>query len=201
MGAPRLAGSTTCRCRPRPRWPRGRTWRELVRVDGELLGSSPSAEDLDRDVRRLARPAAFSASSVDLGARVEARARGRSRLTACVCVRNGSNGIDFFMCGPRSLRIRMWIGIWPPSKRGAVLGAGARAVALLAAAGGLARARALAAADALAGLAASPAAGLSVCRPTSRLARLVFSAIALALLDLDRGGARDGASRESARCP
>src|SRR6202453_4363771 len=37
-------------------------------------------------------------------------------LTACVCVRNISNGIDFFMCGPRSLRIRMWIGIWPPSK-------------------------------------------------------------------------------------
>jgi len=39
-------------------------------------------------------------------------------LTACVCVRNGSKGIDFFMCGPRSLRIRMWIGIWPPSAFG-----------------------------------------------------------------------------------
>src|SRR3954447_6299675 len=24
--------------------------------------------------------------------------------------------MDFFMCGPRSLRMRMWIGIWPPSK-------------------------------------------------------------------------------------
>src|SRR5215217_8384051 len=45
------------------------------------------------------------------------RASRSARLTGCVCVRNGSNGIDFFMCGPRSLRIRMWIGIWPPSKR------------------------------------------------------------------------------------
>ena len=35
------------------------------------------------------------------------RASRSSRLTACVCVRNISNGIDFFMCGPRSLRIRM----------------------------------------------------------------------------------------------
>ena len=34
-----------------------------------------------------------------------------------MCVRNGSNGIDIFLCGPRSLRIRMWIGFWPPSKR------------------------------------------------------------------------------------
>ncbi len=33
-------------------------------------------------------------------------------------VRKFSNGIDFFMCGPRSLRIRMWIGICPPSAAG-----------------------------------------------------------------------------------
>ena len=38
-------------------------------------------------------------------------------LTGWVWVRKGSNGIDFFLCGPRSLRMRMWIGIWPPSKR------------------------------------------------------------------------------------
>jgi hypothetical protein len=31
-------------------------------------------------------------------------------------VRNFSKGIDFFMCGPRSLRIRMWMGVCPPSK-------------------------------------------------------------------------------------
>src|SRR5919199_118339 len=37
------------------------------------------------------------------------------------CARNGSKGIDFFMCGPRSLRIRMWIGICPPSKLWRVL--------------------------------------------------------------------------------
>ena len=71
-------------------------------------------------------------------------------MTGCVCVRNVSNGIDFFMCGPRSLRIRMWIGIWPPSKPRAVLGARARARALLAATRRLAGAGALAAADALA---------------------------------------------------
>ena len=34
-----------------------------------------------------------------------------------MCVRNGSNGIDIFFVGPRSLRIRMCSGIWPPSKR------------------------------------------------------------------------------------
>ena len=42
-------------------------------------------------------------------------------FTGWVCVRNGSNGIDFFMCGPRSFRMRMWIGIWPPSKRALLL--------------------------------------------------------------------------------
>ena len=35
------------------------------------------------------------------------RASRSTKLTGCVWVRNGSNGIDFFMCGPRSLRIRM----------------------------------------------------------------------------------------------
>src|SRR5215203_1639252 len=44
------------------------------------------------------------------------RASRSRRFTGWVCVRNFSNGIDFFMCGPRSLRIRMWIGVWPPSK-------------------------------------------------------------------------------------
>src|SRR4051794_9106050 len=44
------------------------------------------------------------------------RASRSAMLNTCVCVRKGSNGIDFFMCGPRSLRMRMWIGIWPPSK-------------------------------------------------------------------------------------
>src|SRR5687768_488637 len=45
------------------------------------------------------------------------RASRSSRLTACVWVRKGSKGIDIFLFGPRSLRIRMWIGFWPPSKR------------------------------------------------------------------------------------
>src|SRR5687768_18479513 len=42
------------------------------------------------------------------------RASRSSRLTACVWVRKGSKGIDIFLLGPRSLRIRMWIGFWPP---------------------------------------------------------------------------------------
>ena len=50
-------------------------------------------------------------------AQSEKRASRSSRFTCCVCVRNGSNGIDIFLFGPRSLRIRMWIGFWPPSKR------------------------------------------------------------------------------------
>ena len=44
------------------------------------------------------------------------RSSSEDTLTGWVWVRKGSNGIDFFMCGPRSFRIRMWIGIWPPSK-------------------------------------------------------------------------------------
>ena len=53
---------------------------------------------------------------VDRGAGVEARLE-VVQVDGCVCVRNGSNGIDIFLFGPRSLRIRMWIGFWPPSKR------------------------------------------------------------------------------------
>src|SRR4051794_19201801 len=64
----------------------------------------------------LARPVALRASSVT-SAPLSKRASRSCTLTPCVAVRNISNGIDFFMCGPRSLRIRMWIGIWPPSNR------------------------------------------------------------------------------------
>ena len=45
------------------------------------------------------------------------RASRSRRFTGWVLVRNFSNGIDFFIVGPRSLRMRMWIGFWPPSKR------------------------------------------------------------------------------------
>ena len=64
----------------------------------------------------MARPAAFSAArSTD--APSSKRALEVVEVHGCVCVRNGSNGIDIFLFGPRSLRIRMWIGFWPPSKR------------------------------------------------------------------------------------
>src|SRR3954467_12821774 len=80
-----------------------------------FLSSLPLARTLTGMSLRVPRPLAFSASSVTSSPASKRRSRSW-RLTACVCVRNGSKGIDFFMCGPRSLRIRMWIGIWPPSK-------------------------------------------------------------------------------------
>ena len=64
--------------------------------------------------RRLARPASRSDSGVT-SSPASKRASRSERLTGCVCVRNFSNGIDIFLFGPRSLRIRMWIGFWPPS--------------------------------------------------------------------------------------
>src|SRR4051795_9594018 len=76
---------------------------------------APLARTLTGMSLRLPRPLAFSASRVTSSPASKRRSRSW-RLTACVCVRNGSKGIDFFMCGPRSLRIRMWMGIWPPSK-------------------------------------------------------------------------------------
>src|SRR3954469_1286288 len=65
-------------------------------------------------------PCVFSESSVTESPDSNRASRSR-RFTGCVYVRNGSNGIDFFICGPRSLRMRMWIGIWPPSKLWRVL--------------------------------------------------------------------------------
>src|SRR3954465_2920887 len=79
------------------------------------LVSSPLARILTGTSLRLPNPLAASASSVT-SAPLSKRFSRSPRLTVCVCVRNRSKGIDFFMCGPRSLRIRMWIGIWPPSK-------------------------------------------------------------------------------------
>src|ERR1700741_2907513 len=131
-----------------------------------FLVSSPPPRILTGTPLRVARRAPCSASR-STAAPSSKRFSRSERLTAWVCVRNGSNGIDIFLFGPRSLRIRMWIGFWPPSKRARLLAperepaplrpvaapavaAGGGAVALLAAAGGLAGAGALAAAHALA---------------------------------------------------
>src|SRR4051812_42060795 len=81
------------------------------------LLSSPLARTLTGIPLRVARPLPAIASTVT-SAPESKRASRSARLTGWVWVRKGSNGIDFFMCGPRSLRIRMWIGIWPPSKFG-----------------------------------------------------------------------------------
>src|ERR687898_995605 len=77
--------------------------------------SSPWPRILTGTSRRVARPFSRRASGVT-SAPLSKRASRSRRFTGWVCVRNFSNGIDFFMCGPRSLRIRMWIGVWPPSK-------------------------------------------------------------------------------------
>src|SRR5215213_10231968 len=83
-------------------------------VSGLVISPRPST--LTGMSRRVARPAALSAArSTDAP---ESKRCSRSpRLTGCVCVRNISNGIDIFLFGPRSLRMRMWIGFCPPSKR------------------------------------------------------------------------------------
>src|ERR671929_2106073 len=79
------------------------------------LEISPVASTLTGTPLRVPRPFSRSASRVTEAPDSNRASRSR-RFTGCVCVRNGSKGIDFFMCGPRSLRIRMWIGICPPSK-------------------------------------------------------------------------------------
>src|SRR3954464_3722834 len=81
-----------------------------------FLEISPWPSTLTGTPLRVARLFSRSTSGV-ISAPASKRASRSRRLTGCVCVRpNCSNGIDFFMCGPRSLRIRMWIGLWPPSR-------------------------------------------------------------------------------------
>src|SRR4051812_18084505 len=76
---------------------------------------SPWPSTLTGTPLRVARLFSRRASGVTSAPSSKRASRSR-RLTGWVCVRpNCSNGIDFFMCGPRSLRIRMWIGFWPPS--------------------------------------------------------------------------------------
>ena len=81
----------------------------------ELLRELALAEDLHPDARRVARPFSRSESGVTSAPVVEARLE-VAQVHRLSLVRNVSKGIDCFMCGPRSLRIRMWMGIWPPSK-------------------------------------------------------------------------------------
>ena len=85
---------------------------ETVGLDRQLLGDLAPGEDLDRvGARRQPAPERLRG---DLGAGVEARLE-IGEVDRLRAVRNCSNGIDFFICGPRSLRIRMWIGFCPPS--------------------------------------------------------------------------------------
>ena len=64
--------------------------------------------------RRLASPAARRLSGVT-SAPAAKRASRSATLTGCVWVRNCSKGIDILRRGPRSFRVRMWIGFCPPS--------------------------------------------------------------------------------------
>src|SRR3954447_3671563 len=79
------------------------------------LVSSPLAGTLTAMPLRVARPFSRSVSSVT-SAPLSKRASRSPRFTGWEWVRKFSNGIDCFLCGPRSLRIRMWIGFCPPSK-------------------------------------------------------------------------------------
>src|ERR671918_1744737 len=127
---------------------------EGVRVHGERLGDLALGEDLDRDA--LARAEAVLAQGVErhLGAGVEARLEvldvDRLRVRA-----ERLEGHRHLLRRPAQLAHAHVEGHLPALEARTVLRARARAGALLAAAGGLARARAFAAPDALARLAAA----------------------------------------------
>src|SRR5215218_551217 len=80
------------------------------------LLSSPWPSTFTGTARRVARPAVRSDSGVTSAPASKRSSRSR-RFTGWLWVRNRSNGIDFFIVGPRSFLSRMWIGNWPPSKR------------------------------------------------------------------------------------
>src|SRR5258705_599251 len=81
-----------------------------------FLEISPWPSTLTGTPLRVARFFSRRASGLTSAPSSKRASRSR-RLTGWVWVRpNCSNGIDFFMCGPRNLRIRMWIGFWPPSR-------------------------------------------------------------------------------------
>ena len=65
-----------------------------------------ATEDLDRMSLRVASPFAASVSGLTVSPALNKRSRS-SQFTGCVAVRNGSNGIEVFLVGPRSLRMRM----------------------------------------------------------------------------------------------
>jgi hypothetical protein len=70
------------------------------------LLSSPLASTLIGTSLRVPRPLACI-SSIVTSVPASKRLSSAEMLTGCVCVRKGSKGIDFFMCGPRSFRMRM----------------------------------------------------------------------------------------------
>ena len=82
-------------------------------VDVSFLVSSPRPRTFT-GWRRLASPAARSVSGVT-SSPAPKRASRSATLTGWVWVRNCSKGIDILRRGPRSLRVRMWIGFCPPS--------------------------------------------------------------------------------------
>src|SRR3954470_13842871 len=148
-------------------------------VSGLLI--APLARILTGTSLFLARPDVLRASSVTSALASKRRSRSCT-FTPCVYVRNISNGIDFFMFGPRSLRIRMWIGIWPPSNRARSFEPAREPAPFWPRPAVLpspepsprpTRLRAL----------REPGAGLSVCRP---MAGLSSSFSAIVLLDLDQ---------------
>lgn len=85
-------------------------------VNGQRLADLTLSEHLDGNI--LTRSQAVGNERFDRHIRSGIKAGLEVLQVDGLCVRSkGSNGIDFFMFGPRNLRIRTWIGIWPPSKR------------------------------------------------------------------------------------
>src|SRR3954467_8901309 len=165
---------------------------ELVRVDGELLGQRALGEDLDRDVLAGAQALGLQRLERDLVAGLEAPLE----VLEVDRLRVRAERLE----GHRLLHVRAAELAHPHVDRHlaalevrALLGAGARAGALLAPAGRLAGARALAAADALARLA----------RPRRRLEGVQTDALGglVSHRRPPRDGGRGAACRASARCP
>src|SRR3954453_5992626 len=123
--------------------------RELVRVHGELLGELAAAEDLDRDVALRGEARALEHGPVHRGAIVEAALE----VVQVHVLRVRPERLErhrHLLVGAAQLAHPHVQRVLAALEAGALLRAGARAVALVAAAGGLAVPGAVAAADALA---------------------------------------------------
>ena len=195
---PRRAG----RSRPRPRWPRGRL-REPVGVHRQRLGDLAAAQDLDRDVAcgwpgRRPCSAATSTAAPD-----SKRASRSSRFTRLRVRPEHLERHRHLLVRTAQLAHPHVDRVLAALEAGAVLRAGAGALALVAAAGGLAVAGAVPAADALAVLArpGSGLEGVQADRLGGELRSSALSSDSSLLLDDDQVADARGPCRAAAASP